>query len=156
SDLRCRTQSPRRSQSPRRPAHGSVPMDPRWERIRLSLVSQVEVAEQEPSFTELRVLLRAFCGADYAQEAVALARYDKQVREDLSRALADMWRRRAGLRETIASLLMLCLWRRLTRVYYEQRKYWVDAEEELAGEMTRVFLGQLGDRALLRATTVSD
>jgi len=131
-------------------------MDPCWEAIRVSLLAKVEVMEAEPSFAAIGALLPSLCGCVRAPDAINVARRDKRIREDLCRALAEMWHGSKDLRETIDALVMLCLWRKLTMVFSKQLVYWTGEGKELAAEMVKVFLGELRDRALLRASVVSE
>jgi hypothetical protein len=131
-------------------------MDPRWERIRVSLLRQVESAEVEQDFAELSAALRALSGCVRVSDAITCVQQNKQKIEETSRSFIHLWHERLTLQQTIGSFLMLCLWRRLTTLFYGQRSFWMEMEEELASEIMRAFLMVVSDRATEQAPLVSE
>ena len=131
-------------------------MDPRWERIRVSLLQHVESAEAGQEFAELSATLHALSGCARARDAISCAQQDKDNAEETSRSLIHVWHERFPLRQTVGAFLMLCLWRRLTSLFYNQRSFWIEMEEELSAEIMRAFLNAVNDRATEQAQRVSE
>jgi hypothetical protein len=131
-------------------------MDPRWERMRVSLLQHVESAEAQQELAELSATLHALSGCARARDAIVSAQQSRQTIEDTSRSLIHEWQAQLQRRQTIGAFLMLCLWRRLTSLYYGQRSYWIELEDELASEILRSFLHVVSDPVTERAPLVSE
>ena len=130
-------------------------MDPRWDRIRISLLQQVESAEMEQDFAELLTAFQTLSGCARMRDAITCVQQSNQKAEETSRFFVRLWHERLMLQQTIGSFLMLCLWRRLI-TFYNQRSFWAETEEELASEIMRAFLVAVSDQATERAPLVSE
>ena len=131
-------------------------MDPRWDRIRVSLLQHVGSAEADQQLAELCATLHALSGCSCARDVITFTQQSKQQLEDASRSFIMAWHERLHSRETISACLMLCLWKRLTSVFYIQRSFWDGMEDELASELVRAFLNTVSDEATARALLVSE
>jgi len=132
-------------------------MDQRWERLRVSMLQHVEAAEAKEDFAELSATLQELVGCSCARDAIDRAQQGRQYAEEISRALVGVWRDRPTLREPIGALLMLCLWKDLTKVFRKQRRpFWTKLEDDLASEIIRAFLNAVADPATSRAPRVAD
>src|SRR5581483_8294434 len=122
-------------------ARGASSMDQRWERLRVSLLRNVEVAEGQREFAGLAATLNARLACACARDVISCAQQDKQCAEKTSRILLSVWHERTVLRASVGAVLMLCLWRDLTKVFHRQRRpFWATQEDDLAAEIMRAFL----------------